>query len=109
MHCIPSDSNLSGSQYSDSGYNSVLILGFYEYQSDCPITYEEYSDSIQLGVLNLIVSNEYFDPSNVENPISTVINSNYDHYYSPKFHNRFSLNVQKNTYEINNGGLFSDK
>ena len=109
FNCIPPNFNLSGSQYSDSGYNSVLILAFYEYQSDCPITYEDYIDRIQFLVLNLFVSNENFDPTKIEDPISTVINEDYDHYFTPKLHNRFSLNVQKNTYEIDSGGLFSKK
>ena len=86
-----------------------MIEFFYEYQSDCPITYEDYLDSIQHSALNLIVLNEYFDPSDIENPIGTVINDDYDHNFSPRLHNRYWLNIQKNTYEIDGGGMFSQK
>ena len=109
MYCVPSDFNLSASQYSDNGYNSVLIYSLYEYQSDCPISYEEYSDSVIYLFLNLIISNEYFDPSDIENPIRASTNDDYDFFYTPKFFNRYTLHVQKNSYEIDNGGIFSDK
>ena len=106
---IPSNFNLSEFHFSDNGYNSVLVVLYYEYQNDCPITYDEYIDSIQYFGSNLIVMNEYFDPSDIENPISTVINDDYDHFFSPKLHNRHWLNIQKNIYGIDNGSIFSDK
>ena len=109
MYCIPSNFNLSESLFSDKGYNSAVIMLYFEPQSDCQITYEEYLDSIHYSSLNLFVSNEYFDPSDMESPIKTSINDNYIHYISPRFHNRFLLNVQKNTYEIDSGGIFSEK
>ena len=107
MYCISPDYNLSGSPFSDIGYSSVLIAFYYEYQNNCPITFEEYTDNILFSVLRLYVFNEYFNPSDIENPIGTVINNDYDHYFSPQFLNRYSLKVQKNNYEIETGGLFS--
>ena len=100
---------MSGSPFSQEEYNSIIILFFYEYTSDCPLAYEEYLDNIEYSSLTLIVLNEHFDPSDVENPIGTIINDHYSHYFSPKIFNRYSLNIQKNTYEIEGGGLFSQK
>ena len=86
-----------------------MILFYYQYQSSCPISFEDYVDNIQFASLHLIVTNEYFDPSDIENPIGTVINDNYNLYFSPKSFNRYLLSIQKNSYEIESGDLFSQK
>ena len=100
---------MSRSTLSKNEYRSITILSYFEHQNDCSITYEEYIENVEFSVLYLIVSNEYFDPVNIESPVGSVINDDYLHYYTPRFHHRYSLGVQKNTYEINAGGLFTEK
>ena len=70
-----------------------MILFYYQYDSSCPLSFEEYVDNIQYASLNLIVTNENFDPSNIDNPIGTVINDNYNTYFSPKVFNRYLLSI----------------
>ena len=109
MKWIPSGLNLSGTSLAVNEYNSITILFYYQYQSSCPISFEDYVDNIQFASLHLIVTNEYFDPSDIENPIGTVINDNYNLYFSPKNFNRYLLSIQKNSYEIESGDIFSQK
>ena len=109
MKWVPPGFNLSGSPISESEYNSIIALFSYEYQSSCPITFEDYIDKIDYSTLYLVISNENFYPSDMENPIRTVINDDYNYYFSPKEYNRYILNVQKNSYEIETGSLFSQK
>ena len=109
MNWIPSSLNLSGSPFAEQEYNSVVIIFLYEYQNSCPLSFEDYIDNIQYASLHLIISNEYFDPSDIENPISTAIKDNYNTYFSPKIFTRYMLSIQKNSYEIETGDLFSQK
>ena len=109
MRWIPPGFNLSGSTFAENEYNSIVILFYYQYDSSCPLSFEEYVDNIQYASLNLIVTNENFDPSNIDNPIWTVINDNYNTYFSPKVFNRYLLSIQKNSYEIETGDFISQK
>ena len=52
--------------------------------------------------------NEYFDPSDREDPIKRLITDKYLGYFSPNVFNRYNLFVEKNTYQIE-GGLFNSQ
>ena len=59
--------------------------------------------------VNLVIANEYFDPSNKEDPIQTVINDQYYATFSSDKLTRYNVFIQKNTYEIESGNLFTSK
>ena len=81
---------------------------YYEYNSSCPITFEEYKERVTEIHLYTLVVNEYFDPSDREDPIKRLITDKYLGYFSPNVFNRYNLFVEKNTYQIE-GGLFNSQ
>ena len=72
------------------------------------MTYDIFVAKAKYFDFNLIITNEYFDPFNKEDPIQTVINDQYYVTSSPDRHTEYDVFIQKNTYEIESGGLFSN-
>ena len=108
MFWIPSNLNLTGSSYSKS-YKDLNLKMYYKPNTNCALTYEEFLSSIEFLSFNMIIANEYFDPSNNEDPIKTVLNDQYRVKVSPDRVTRYEIFIQKNTYEIENGNLLPSK
>ena len=108
MLWLPSNFSLTGSSFSKIFRNMNLVIK-YRPNTFWPLTYEEFLNKVDYLRLNLVIANEYFDPYNKEDPIQTVINDQYYVIFSPDKLTRYSVFVQKNTYEIDTGNLFSEK
>ena len=56
-----------------------------------------------------MIANEYFDPFSKEDPIQTVLNNQFYVTFSADRYTEYDVFIQKNTYEIESGGLLNRK
>ena len=105
---IPSNFTIKGSRHSRIHKNIQYSLS-YKSNSSCPLTYEEFINRTRTFRMNLIISNEYFDPYNKDDPIHTIINDQYYVAFSADRYVDYHMFIEKNTYEIESGGFFSGK
>ena len=99
---------LSGSRFSELSKRISIFLSYNE-NLDCRLTYSNYISRLYEVKIQFVILNEYFDPSNQDDPIKTVINDQYYKFISPRSYNYYEVFVEKNTYEIDQGFLFSSK
>ena len=92
-----------------NNYSSFGVKLLYEYNPSCPITYEEYTDKISQIDLSLIIGNERFDPSNIEEPVQRLTTDQHFSSFTPKLHNYYTMFIGMNTYEIESGVFSSEK
>ena len=81
----------------------------YKYNSNCPLTFEEYTNKVADIEFDLIIGNERFDPSNKDEPIQRLITDQHYSSFSPKMHNYYDMFIGMNTYEIESGIFSSEK
>ena len=108
MHCLPPDFVLTGS-FSSENFNSIVVELKYEFNNQCSLSYEQFIERVFEVRMQFIFANEYFDPLKNEDPIKTVISDQYYVYMSPKLYTNYDIFIEKNTYEIEKGYLFSNK
>ena len=102
---ISSNFSVSGSHLANT-FSTFGVHIRHKYNSSCPLTYEELIDKIYRLEINLVIANEYFDPSNREDPIKKVNTDQFHSLSTPQTSNLYNVFVKKNTYEIESG-LFS--
>ena len=73
------------------------------------MTYEELESKVDFFDFSFLIANERFEPSNMEDPVQTVLNDQYRVSFSVDRQTEYEIHVQKSTYEIDSGNLFSQK
>ena len=108
MQWLPSNFSLRGSVSSPSS-EQIKINIDYRPTGSCNISFQEFLDDLLDFRINFIVANEYFNPSGKRELIGTTLNDQLYKYISPRFHNYYDIFIEKNTYELDEGQLFSSK
>ena len=92
-----------------NNFSSFGLEYRYQYNSNCPLTYEEFTNKVAEIEFNLIIGNEQFDPSNRDEPIQRLISDQYYSRFSPKMNNYYTMFIGMNTYEIESSIFSSEK
>ena len=78
---FPSSFNysLQGSRVSPEGQKYIIRISYIP-NDECGMTFEEYSKYVRYLDIGFMVSDEYIDPKNIENPIQIAIKDHL-HYF----------------------------
>ena len=108
MFWIPSNFTLKGNFYSQAS-SEFIVRYMYVPNNSWKTTFEEYQSNVIHITLDLITTNEYFDLSNQEDPVQSVLSNQFYAYFSIDELTIYDVFIQRNTYEVESGNLFTSK
>ena len=74
-----SNLSLQGSRFSSQAENFLITVG-YTPNDECGMTFQEYVQEANLIEFNFLISNEYIDPKNTNDPIQIATKDQFYHF-----------------------------
>ena len=74
-----SNLSLQGSRFSSQAESFLITVG-YTPNDECGMTFQEYVQEANLIEFNFLISNEYIDPKNTNDPIQIATKDQFYHF-----------------------------
>ena len=106
MYWLPKDIELKGGVLSN--FQTQYRLHLYYIPDSSWATFEEFKEEVARVSIYYLVVDESFNPTNFDDPISTVVNDQYFTSTDPSVYSFYDILIQKNEYEIDKGYILTD-